>query len=178
MLMKMHLHISCLGCDEIKKDILTLQCGHNICRTCMNKYSSTEHHKASIRCEECSLETLVAHMNMKVPNRALALEMLVLEKYIGRKFRVGVVGENKYMKPGPNEDEKSAYSYHSRDAEEIPSVEEIKTDEFKVTMRSLNSDDFKDTHVTFAKKTGVEKLQDAVNDLQNMIEANPHLRPQ
>ena len=68
---KLHLHVSCLGCDQIKPETMVLICGHNICKTCLNKYSSTEHPRSSIRCDVCLLETKVVLLSVSIPNRAV-----------------------------------------------------------------------------------------------------------
>ena len=65
-------NISCLGCDKVKTEVMMLICGHNICRTCLNSYSSTNHPKSSIRCEVCNLETKVLNLTLSKPHIQIA----------------------------------------------------------------------------------------------------------
>ena len=78
--------ISCLGCDKVKTEIMMLLCGHNICRTCLSSYSSTNHPKSSIRCEVCNLETKVLHLTMSKPNIAISEVIISVQQYLGRDF--------------------------------------------------------------------------------------------
>lgn len=71
LLNRMHLHVSCLGCDQIKLETMKLVCGHNICKTCLQRYSATEHPKSCVRCEICNIETKCLLMNVSIPNRAM-----------------------------------------------------------------------------------------------------------
>ena len=73
---KFHLHVSCLGCDLIKAETMKMICGHNICKTCLNRYSSTEHPRSSIRCDVCLLETKVVMLTVSIPNRAISQILL------------------------------------------------------------------------------------------------------
>ena len=85
----MHLHISCLGCDQIKLETMKMVCGHNICRNCLMKYSATEHPKSSVRCEICNIETKVLMMSVSIPNRALCQILHEVEQGLGRKLYSG-----------------------------------------------------------------------------------------
>ena len=62
-------HISCLGCDEVKKDNMMLLCGHTICRDCLAKYSSINHPKSSIRCDVGKVETKINYLILPLPAR-------------------------------------------------------------------------------------------------------------
>ena len=88
-LTKMHLHVSCLGCDQIKTETLKMICGHNICRGCILKYSEMEHPKSAIRCEICKIETKVLLMTVSIPNRAMCLLLAEVETYLGHKLNSG-----------------------------------------------------------------------------------------
>ena len=66
-----------------------LQCGHNICNNCLNKYSSTDHPKSSIKCEGCDVETKVVHMVTSTPNRAVCQILLDAESVLGRRLYSG-----------------------------------------------------------------------------------------
>ena len=73
---KFHLHTSCLGCDIIKLDSMSMICGHNICRTCINKYSRTDHPRSSIRCEVCAIETKIIMLTVSIPHQAICSILL------------------------------------------------------------------------------------------------------
>ena len=86
---RFHLHVSCLGCDQIKQDTMKMICGHNICKQCLNKYSSTEHPRSSIRCDVCMLETKVVMLTISVPNRSICEILIECQVVLGRKFFSG-----------------------------------------------------------------------------------------
>ena len=88
---KLHLHVSCLGCDLIKNETMKLLCGHNICRSCLNKYSSSEHPKSSVRCEVCQIETKVVLLTISIPNRAICQILIDTQIVLGRKFYSGAI---------------------------------------------------------------------------------------
>ena len=64
-----------------------LLCGHNICRTCLNSYSSTNHPKSSIRCEVCNLETKVLHLTMSKPNIEISRVIISIQEFLSRDFQ-------------------------------------------------------------------------------------------
>ena len=68
---------------------MKMVCGHNICRTCLMKYSATEHPKSSVRCEICNIETKVLMMSVSIPNRALCQILAEVEQGLGRKLYSG-----------------------------------------------------------------------------------------
>ena len=72
----LHLHVSCLGCDQIKQETMKLVCGHNICRECLNQYSYTDNTESSIRCDVCAIETKVVLLSVSIANRAISSIML------------------------------------------------------------------------------------------------------
>lgn len=63
-------NLSCLSCDKIKKDMLMMVCGHNICTVCLAVYSHS-HTRSAIRCEVCTIESKVLQLKVSMPNRAL-----------------------------------------------------------------------------------------------------------
>lgn len=77
---------SCLGCDKVKVEVMMLICGHNICRTCLNSYSSTNHPKSSIRCEVCNLETKVLNLTLSKPHIQIAEVIIQVQEFMGRNF--------------------------------------------------------------------------------------------
>jgi len=87
----MHLHTSCLGCDQIKVESTKMVCGHNLCRSCLTRYSATDHPRSSVRCEICNLETKVLNMAVSIPNRAICKILLEAEEAFGRKFYSGTI---------------------------------------------------------------------------------------
>ena len=67
-----------------------LSCGHNICRSCLRKYSTAEHPRNSIRCTVCYYETDVAAMKLSIPNTAIIEIILDAEQVLGHKFFSGI----------------------------------------------------------------------------------------
>ena len=82
----MHLHVACLGCDQLKLETMKLVCGHNICRICLTRYSATDHPKSCVRCEICKIETKVLLMNVSIPNRAICSLLNDAEAKLGRRL--------------------------------------------------------------------------------------------
>ena len=80
------MHVSCLGCDQIKPEIVKLICGHNICRSCLNRNSSQDHPKSSVRCDVCEIVTKVVQLVVSIPNREVSELLLKIQKIFGRKF--------------------------------------------------------------------------------------------
>ena len=70
-----------------------LLCGHNICQTCMQAYSKTDHPRSSIRCEVCSIETKVSHLTISLPNRAICEEMTAIKSQVEHLFKYDIIGD-------------------------------------------------------------------------------------
>lgn len=103
---------------------MKLLCGHNICRSCLNKYSSSEHPKSSVRCEVCQIETKVVLLTISIPNRAICQILIDVQIVLGRKFYSGAIRyensqnareELKAEKDRIEKDEVKMVDYASRD---------------------------------------------------------------
>lgn len=90
---KLHVHISCLGCDQIRTDSLMLLCGHNICDRCLQRYSKTDHPRSSVRCEVCSIETKVQHLAISLPNRAICEDMTEIKERVDHLLNYDIIGD-------------------------------------------------------------------------------------
>ena len=90
---KLHIHVSCLGCDQIKQDMLTLLCGHNICQQCLQQFSKTDHPRSSVRCEVCCIETKVNHLSISLPNRAVSEVLTEIKMRVEHLINYDIIGE-------------------------------------------------------------------------------------
>ena len=104
-------NISCLGCDKVKTEVMMLICGHNICRTCLNSYSSTNHPKSSIRCEVCNLETKVLNLTLSKPHIQIAEVVIQVQEFIGRNFHADIKAVEELQ---PKREAAHTYSIGSR----------------------------------------------------------------
>lgn len=90
---KLHVHMSCLGCDQIRTDCLMLGCGHNICKSCLSMHSKSDHPRSSVRCEVCKIETKVASLVISLPNRAVCEDLTDVKMRVEHLLNYDIIGE-------------------------------------------------------------------------------------
>ena len=153
---------------------MKLLCGHNICRSCLNKYSSSEHPKSSVRCEVCQIETKVVLLSISIPNRAVCQILIDVQVVLGRKFYSGAIRyensqnareELKAEKDRIDKDEDKMVDYASRD----PMAKNTMT-VVHGNVKTENSVERKQNIQVAMNASGMANLMSAVSNLEKFID--------